>query len=91
MTDTEILAAIRRLTGLLHVALDQQWQKPPVEHAERVGGKSSGVSDPTADIALDQTRWSLRDEVVQVGQGVRALADDLEAELDRFNSRGATR
>lgn len=89
MTDAEILAAVRQLAGLLAAAVDLQWERPPVDHAEKVGGKASGVSDPTADIALDATRQSLRTAVVDTGAGVAALLQDLEAALDRFNSTSA--
>ena len=89
MTDSEIMAAAERLYQLLYHATDIQWLRPPVDHAEQVGGRGSDVSDPTADTALDTTRQCLRTAVVDTGRSVAALVEDLESALDQFNSRSS--
>lgn len=86
MNDQEIMAAITRLHGLLQDATDLQWQRPPVPHADKEGGRGGGVSDPTAATALDGTRLQLRAEVRWIGRQVQVLADHLAESLDVFNS-----
>ena len=86
MNDAQILRVVEDLHKEIKLAVELQYQRPPVDHAERVGGRGSDVSDPTADTALDGTRLRFRDCVRETGAGVAALLADLKREIDRFNS-----
>lgn len=85
MSVSDVVRAAQEFTRLLAAAESVQWDTPPgrkpVPEQERGG---SGVSDPTADAALDEVRLELRAAVRSVALAERAAVSSLSAAAERL-------
>ena len=75
--------ALHRLDRLLTAARSLQWDAPPSLAPAPVERRSSGpISDPTADIALDERRLAVRDAVKHAEDFV-AFVDHMGPSIER--------